>query len=105
MFQIGQRVVCVDTAPVPMSRPWVVRMLRRGTIYVVRGISLCEHYPDGPCGIWVDEIRQAPCECCCGMIEPAFLASRFRPVTERSTDISVFKTILDDANVRAKEKV
>lgn len=72
---------------------------QKGGIYTVRGIV---EYPDDISGLYLVEIRNPPDEEGC---EWQFFASRFRPVVERKTDITVFTEILDRVNKQSRETV
>lgn len=87
-FHVGQRIVCVDTAPNKLSAEM---MLTRGRIYTVRAIDLGHWKPPG-WGLHLDGIELSyP-----GMdgVAWAFNPKRFRPVGDRPTDIEVFKKLL-----------
>lgn len=78
MFHVGQKVVCVDDSPVAL---WPAPF-KKGEIVTVSGpsnspncIRLVE-YPEG----------SGPAA--------GYYASRFRPLVEKKTDISVFTEIL-----------
>jgi hypothetical protein len=72
MFYVGQKVVCVDDHDTDL--------VSKGGLYVVRVVRLPYLELSGVRGLgWND-----------GM-----MASRFRPVVERKTDISIFKAMLN----------
>lgn len=76
MFRVGQKIVCVDPRG---ANP----CLQKGRIYLCVGVE--ENF------IGVD--------CCCDGYHPShrWFPSRFRPIVERKTDISVFKKMLTPA--------
>lgn len=103
-FHVGQKVVCVDVSATLQGR--VVRRrdgnlapivggldgLRKGAVYTIDAIDP-PSYP-GACDeneLVLAEINRGHCIC------RGFRASRFRPVHERKTDISVFTAMLDPA--------
>ena len=102
-FHVGQRVVCVNDEWQdwwPHYEYWWPHKPIKGHIYTIRavrydpirkgdGVLLYEiHNPER---LWGDGNTG----------EGGFMAYKFRPLTERKTDISVFKRILADAS---KEK-
>lgn len=91
-FHAGQRVVCIDASPNP-RRPGV-KLLSAGKIYVVRAADLGEAFggwkPDPWWGVHIEGVRNLhPTG-----VDWAFNPARFRPVTGRPTDITVFREIL-----------
>ncbi len=89
-FVVGQKVVCVDVSEklVAAANYPIV-----DNVYTIRKIVL-----DG------DHIIVLLSEICNLHIssrigEPGFGASRFRPLTERKTDISIFTKMLTDKQV------
>lgn len=94
-FRVGQKVVCVEA--------WSRYGLGRGdeigptqdSIYTIReiGVGLHPTCPD-ELHVRLDEIVNPVIEYKCGKYEVAFRATRFRPVVERKTDISVFTAML-----------
>lgn len=83
MFEVGQRVVCINSDPRPGGKP---THLHRGRTYTVASIIL--ECWDGP-GITLAELA-IPYRGKLG-----WLAERFRPLQERKTNISVFTEILN----------
>jgi hypothetical protein len=86
-FHAGQRVVCVDASP---NRLCGVKLLTRGAIYVVRAIDVKPKWQASGWGVHLEEIR---------IVHPAgmewpFHPRRFRPITPRKTDISMFTKML-----------
>ena len=93
-FRVGQKVVCVDDAedfPDVEGIDWRPLEIKKGNIYVVRW-----------CGPHTDNILGTEiCVRLVGFVRPdddyddlPFRASRFRPIVERETDISVFTRML-----------
>jgi hypothetical protein len=102
-FNIGQKVVCVDDV---FSSSWndIPNKPRRGRIYTVRGTCFYD-YADAPYApaVYLEELLN-PLRIVAQVdtakfyaVELPFWAGRFRPVTERKTDISVFTDMLTDA--------
>jgi len=85
MFDPGQRVVCVDASPTYLGKPVP---LRKGAIYTVAALGDEDFY--GVFGIYLAEIDAVRD----GKHLDAFRHTRFRPIIERSTDISVFEEML-----------
>lgn len=92
MFRVNQKVVCVDDERTDATG---VKDVHRGEIYTIRwcGIHSTPWHPEEYCvrllGIervdsWVPSNIDCP-----------FRASRFRPIVERKTDISVFTAMLN----------
>jgi hypothetical protein len=87
-FEVGQRVVCVDAS---QNRRHAEKLLTRGKIYTIRAIDVRPGWAAPGWGvhldgIWVlhpDDGREWP-------MKP----ERFRPVTERPTNIDVFRKLL-----------
>lgn len=95
-FQVGERIICVDDAPHP-GRAWYGPRLQKGAEYTVRDYVPPHYADDGPC-IRLNEIIRL----CDGI---GFRASRFRPLIEKKTDISVFTALLTPSNTRTRERV
>jgi hypothetical protein len=94
-FHVGQKVVCVkaewsdlngETAPVA------------GGIYTIRAIIT---YPDDFAGLLLVEIINAPRYYAEGLFECDFIATKFRPIVERKTDISIFTAMLTGSKIGA----
>lgn len=82
-FHIGQKVVCVDDVEQRCAKG--DSPVKKGSIYTVR-----EYYDFfGLRAIRIEEIMNAN--------DRGYHASRFRPIVERKTDISVFTEILRKA--------
>ena len=90
-FRIGQKVVCIDDGPCFDGSPYPIK---KGEIYTIKQIGDCS--PSTSCigfsfverglhlGIWM------------------WCQTRFRPIVERKTDISVFTDLL---NPSKQEKI
>lgn len=83
MFHIGQKVECIETSP----RGTAIK----GQIYTVSWIA-----PPGRFSKPAIRVVEIPCHPVTG----GFWASRFRPIIERKTDISIFRELLNPANHR-----
>lgn len=96
MFYVGQKVVCVDDSETDNMGK---KELRKDDIYTVIWVGRHFH-PDEmverQC-VRLAEVIRKPCE-----IDPdgsmPFRASRFRPVVERKTDISIFTEMLNPSH-------
>ena len=102
-FHVGQKVVCVNAEwDDPHWCKFTPNRPVAGGVYTIREIhSAFPHrvgfYLDelpNPVVIWVERTG-----------EGAFLSTRFRPVIERKTDISVFTALLNPANHKHLEDV
>jgi hypothetical protein len=91
IFFVGMKVVCVDdadpTKPFPYQMP---NRPVRGCVYTVRDVAINDV---GEIGIWVHELfnpnwRPGRAR----MIEPAFYAWRFRPISETISFKPAFNT-------------
>ena len=105
MFYVGQKVVCVDNKPRidadhfgPFRRTFPMP-LTIGEIYTVRGFDRNGSYDYG---LYLIECRSTYPARRDGT-ERGFYSSRFRPLVERKTDISIFTKILD--KTKSKEPV
>jgi len=97
MFQIGQKVVCITKKPLYPKYSGCRKMpeaIKVGGIYTIRDIDVRYVEWVGEPGIRLEEFLFPPSNTRCGMIEPAFAMSRFRPVLEKKTDISIFTEML-----------
>jgi hypothetical protein len=99
-FRVGQKVVCVDVSGLfeTLRGEFVDSVdLTKGAVYTIRWLGIFEGQPV----VRLREIteRTVPSGY---LIAPGadrdtpFLASRFRPLVERKTDISVFTKMLRD---------
>lgn len=100
-FRVGQKVVCVDDDPHGDNGIFPTK----GKIYTIAWSGQWRHpaYGDtNPCVHLVEIKRPASKQIFC--VVP-YLASRFRPVAERKTDISIFKAMLKDTKAPALVRV
>lgn len=86
-FYVGQKVVCVDVG-YSETTGHPARSLKIGVVYTVAWTYTSRR---GNPGVILAEVKPASDRA------RGFLASRFRPVVERKTDISVFKAMLNPA--------
>lgn len=97
MFRIGQKVVCVDDKeahPSTILSGGSPTGLVKGQIYTVTKTGI-EHPLD---------LTGTPCITLAEMPSPwGYRQTRFRPLVEKKTDISVFKALLNP--VQEKENV
>lgn len=93
MFRVGQKVVCVDDEPSNLGGSRRAAPIK-GHIYTVSAVGLTNILDPQqlPC-ILVEELERHPYE--------AHWATRFRPITERKTDISFAHEILRKATKQA----
>lgn len=96
-FRVGQKVVCVDARP---TNIFGLSVLESGRVYTVRWVGLwgyAARRPNQLC-IRLEEIDRGEDPGAPHMIEifdMPFRATRFRPVVEKKTDISVFTAMLN----------
>ena len=86
-FRVGQKVVCINAAPHARRRPIDPMPLRKGGIYIIGGFAPHKLYGwDEPCMhlVGVTNVDN----------NHPFRQSRFLPVVQRKTDISIFKKLL-----------
>jgi hypothetical protein len=89
-FEVGQRIVCVDASPNRLTPD--SRLLVAGKIYVIRAIDLGSSWKWPWWGVHLEGVRVFyPGN---DALEWALHPARFRPVTERPTDIAIFKKLL-----------
>lgn len=82
-FYVSQKVECVDDGPSKFTGI-VAGDLKRGDVYTISAVGRhCSHPV-----VWLVEKDPGPGHYC-------FDARRFRPITERKTDISIFKAMLN----------
>jgi len=83
-FYVGQKVVCVNNAPIAGAGNMHLEMLCPCQTYTVASL------PQGDCpGIHLTEVR---------IKHAGYRLDRFRPLDERKTDISVFTRLLEPAD-------
>jgi hypothetical protein len=88
-FQAGQKVVCVDAGfDNEPGRRWLADPPIEGQVYTVRRVLLVDSYNGREQGVVLDEIKNLP------TWGYSYRATRFRPVVERKTDISIFTRML-----------
>jgi hypothetical protein len=97
-FRVGQRVVCIDASP---NKRYGVAVpgLKRGGIYIVRGIDHKPGWEAPGWGVHVEGIRVMHPDVGC---EWAMRPGRFRPVVDRPTSIEVFRKLLAPPKKPAK---
>lgn len=107
MFRVGQKVICVDVGPTPglgnVSEE-AGPLLEEGRIYIVRWVGENPYEPwrvYGTC-LRVEGIERRQDK------DPdwsdfPFRATRFRPIVERKTDISIFTEMLTPTPQRVRE--
>ncbi len=91
-FRVGQKVVCVDDIPSP-GKVWYTQKPTVGHVYTVSGHGV-GYYGDYPV-IFVAELNNP-------LI--GYRETRFRPIVERKTDISIFKAMLTPASKKELAK-
>jgi hypothetical protein len=92
-FRVGQKVVCVD------ARDCRAKELVKGNIYVVRDAGP-EPFISGKYWVLLEGVFNEYDPRFGG--ELGYRSSRFRPVVERKTDISIFTEILRKASKPAR---
>lgn len=98
-FFVGQKVVCVDDSTVSFLGWCSGAEVTQGKIYVVRGIAVTAL---GVPGLrLIERINRGNS----GLADYPYRATRFRPVTERKTDISIFSEMLTPNGVKQNERV
>lgn len=89
MFELGERVVCVEEVYHFQDEP---QWPRRGATYTVRGHVQC--HDGSPC-IRLAEVLNPPRDYSKdGFVERAWPCRHFRPLREQTTDISIFTALL-----------
>jgi hypothetical protein len=91
-FRVGQKVVCVNDNGRSLRPSWEILPVR-GETYTIRCI-------EGR-AVRLAEIINDPFPYSEGLGELKFLASRFRPIVERKTDISIFTKMLTPQGIDA----
>lgn len=101
MFEVGEKVICVDADHTNfIDEPEI----HKGGIYTIRWIGMWSDdcYPLRLCVHLCEIDRSYP-----GMVEHGesptpFLAARFRPIVSRPTSIAVFEKILRKSNAPSR---
>jgi hypothetical protein len=98
-FHVGQKVVCFRDIVEEMTFRQIHDYDSMGGLYPTVGAvytvrSVWKSPFTGEVGVYLDEIRNPLMDTQIGPFELPFHASCFRPVSERKTDISVFKAML-----------
>lgn len=86
MFQVGQKVVCIDA---DRTNDFGINELSEGAVYTVSWVGRATDAAGSYLGICVSEHKR--------MVPMPFGCGRFRPITERKTDISDLVRIAQDA--------
>lgn len=86
-FRVGQKVVCVDGSPAVGGGTWGLEP-QKGSVYEIRNIGTGLVHGQPTLMFGIVELD--------GTVPGVFWrASRFRPVVERKTDISIFTAMLN----------
>lgn len=90
-WHVGMKVVCVQTQEASRAREEGVILPEIGRVYTIRYIGPSDFWP----GIFIrlNEVRNGPHHL--DGEEPSFYHGWFRPVQDRSTDISIFTRMLN----------
>lgn len=108
MFYVGQKVVCVNDAPwqgVSVERGAWEGLLKKGGTYTVRWVGEFPYVPDrerGEQAIRLEGIVRDDFPIIPEFGDYPYSATRFRPVIERKTDISIFTAMLNPAKQSEK---
>lgn len=104
-FRVGQKVVCVDISPMThrKTKAPASDYLSVGAIYTIRWVGDAPFEADKHLGPYLklaeiirDDDKNPEYS------DYPFIASRFRPIVERKTDITVFTEILRKATKPAR---
>lgn len=100
-FQVGQKVVCVDdTFKDGYER--LVKTPVKGQVYTIRQLFKFKACTGSVATIvLLEEIVNPVQQWDAGVMEAGFVPRRFRPVVQRKTDISIFKSLLNPVRERA----
>lgn len=102
-FRIGQKVVCIGAEWEAAPQPGEV-FPSIGVVYTIRGITVDRGGASDAIGLYFDGLVNPPR--ICGnfpiQVEPSFGHTKFRPVIERKTDISIFTAMLNLSRQPAK---
>lgn len=94
-FHVGQQVVCVNASGLEKHFYPRTRLPVERTIYTVRELLAIKDKPL----LRLIEIVNHEYDFESGVFEPAFHVSRFRPVVEKKTDISIFTALLNSKRI------
>lgn len=99
-FHVGQRVVCIRDWDPEIKLAAVgdgITLPELHAVYTVRGMAEVAGHPV----VYLGEVVNPVVHFACGVIaEAGWDPSRFRPVVERKTDISIFKAMLEPKKAR-----
>jgi hypothetical protein len=93
-FRVGQKVVCVNDS---MSAYGVTSPLKKGSVYTVSDVMFGTSWRGPDTGLILVGVP------CVAQFVRGYSASRFRPVVERKTDISIFKAMLNPKQASADQ--
>ncbi len=104
MFRVGQKVVCIS-GPIEAARGYNQEVQPAiGHVYTIRSIDDFDdappHMPHFGVGLLLEEIT---CPVHSGFGLECSFSSRFRPIVERKTDISIFTEMLTPSPQRVRE--
>jgi hypothetical protein len=89
-MKVGQKVVCVDDAAPAHLRQYYTTWIRKGTVYVVRGVFLGVDYQSanpGEVGVYLLGIHN-PLSNVPPFPERGFNSQRFRPIEEKTVHVA-----------------
>jgi len=92
-FHVGQKVVCVEDGPHCYFGPQEIEYPTKGGIYTIRAIRSSNYKRDMQC-LLVEIVNPEFDTVNDGRGEPHFRHTRFRPIVERKTNISIFTKLL-----------
>lgn len=98
-FRVGQKVVKFRGAETATKGN---RAIRIGEVLTVRAVQTCARVNEEvQTGLLFQEFSNPLIKTTIGMFEPDYDHQNYRPVVQRKTDISIFKSLL----IPSKEKV
>jgi hypothetical protein len=100
-FRVGQKVVCINSGEGDQVRFYKDEALIQDYIYTIRSV----HLHDGHPVLWLEEVRRDDASIDEWGPLVGYSTSRFRPVVERKTDISIFTALLKTRPISVDEKV
>ena len=89
-MKVGQKVVCVDDAAPAYLRQYYTAWIKKGTVYVIRGVILGVDYQSsnpGEVGVYLLGLHN-PKSNVPPFPERGFNAQRFRPIEEHPVKVS-----------------